>query len=88
MATNAFFLLVIIGSALAQLQSDTQLTINDLSFLQLHEPNVYIVNLRDETLAARDAILTCSCGEKCVDLNLTFTGFESKAEKVSQATVL
>jgi hypothetical protein len=88
MLTNGLFIVLVllvlnIGFTLAQFQGDTQLTISDLSFLQLHEPNVYIVNLQDGSLAGRDVILTCSCGDQCVDLNLTFTGFESKAEKVS-----
>ena len=63
----------------------TSLSINDLDFLDIHLPNVYIVDLRKEINQREDEfILMCKSGPNALDLNLTFTGLNSKTKRVEK----
>ncbi len=61
---------------------ETKLSINDDKFIEIHEPGVYIVHLKREETKTKPIVLTCSSGDQSVDLNLTFTGFDSKEVKL------
>lgn len=52
--------------------------INDIDMFEIYRPNVYIVDLRKEENLNKKLIFTCSSGPKALDLNLTFTGTDSK----------
>ena len=78
-------LLMTVASSLAQ---GTTLTVNELEFFDIHVPNVYVVDLRKEvvTLGA-EFTLKCASGPNALDLNLTFTGLNSKTQGVQRKLI-
>ena len=67
---------------------ETSMTINDLDFLDFYEPNVYIVDLKNPIhTRGIEFVLTCASGLKALDLNLTFTGLNSKTKGVQRKLI-
>ena len=63
----------------------TSLFVNDLEFFDIHMPNVYIVDLRKQINNRKNEfVLTCKSGQNALDLNLTFTGLNSKNTRVEK----
>ncbi len=66
----------------------TSLSVNELEFLDIHLPNVYIVDLRKEINNRDNEFeLTCKSGPNALDLNLTFTGLNSKTKGVQRNVI-
>lgn len=83
---SVLLFIVIINNSYVIAQSfGTSLTISDQSLLETHdaENNIYIVDFRNNYNSERTFELTCESGPESLDLNLTFTGFNSKVEKLA-----
>ena len=79
------FLVVLLFASMAHAQLQTVMTINDINYFDIHVPNVYIVDLRKVDLMS-NFVLKCASGPGALDLNLTFTGLNSKYERASPET--
>lgn len=78
-----FFISVGVARSNIYYEHGTKFEVNDLSMLDIHRPNIYIVDLRKESNLNKKLIFTCSTGPKALDVNITFAGVKSKYNTVN-----
>jgi hypothetical protein len=66
----------------AQHSQNIAFEINDREFLNIYEPEVYIVDLTREYYKNKQLVLKCSSRLNVLDLNITFSGLEFKTSRV------
>ena len=64
------------------ISTETQLRVTESNLFESHDTNVYVIDFSKNDKINKKFSFVCSSGPNALDLNLTFTGLDSKIEKV------